>query len=638
MNHHHAQDLSSLSNPHEVSVSHMDWEALVDFESKVLLAKVTYKLQVNSPGADRLCLDTSSLEIHSIINETGHTLPYKLHPVTKPHLGSLLEIQLPPGTTSVSIDYATTPQSSALQWLPPAQTAGKVRPYLFNQSQAIHARSIFPCQDRPGVKTTYRAKVTVPDWANVVMSALLQSTEPAENDTKCFSFHQPVPVSAYLICLAVGDLVKKDLDQQTAIYSEPCVLEAAAWEFAQTPEFLQIAEDIAGMPYVWTRYDVLCLPGSYPFGGMEYPCITFVTPTLLAGDRSLADVVAHEISHSWTGNLVANASWEHFWLNEGWTTWFQRKIMARIHKNSKFVDFDAIGGYKSLQEAVTLMPEKFTSLVPILGDTDPDDYYSTVPYEKGFNLLYYLENKVGTPAFEQFFQAYLKEFAYKILTSEDFQDFFMAYFNDRKKDIQDVDWKAWFHSPGMPPEEPYFDKSLSQSSELLAEQWLAVDTRGGMLPSSDISMWTSKQITCFLDALQGHPFSLATIQAMNKMYKFSASRNSEILFRYCQLALAAHDISILPVVVRFVTTQGRMKFTRPLYRSLNNMNRELAVSTFFKNFDLYHPICAKMVASDLKVEENKSTTIASVISVLTVAAVVSVCVILMTRITSSKGR
>ena len=223
------------------------------------------------------------------------------------------------------------------------------------------------------------------------MSGLAEGVTCTEDTNKIYGWNQPVPISSYLIAMAVGDIVKIDLSDRCAIWSEPSVVESAAYEFAQTEEFLKDAEQLAGMDYVWGRYDLLCLPPSFPYGGMENPCLTFVTPTLLAGDRSLADVVAHEIAHSWTGNLVTNATWEHFWLNEGWTTWFQRKIMSKIRLDDLFLDFDATSGYKNLQDDVNRMPDEYTSLIPKLGDSDPDECFSSVPYEKGFNLLYALE-------------------------------------------------------------------------------------------------------------------------------------------------------------------------------------------------------------------------------------------------------
>ncbi len=297
-------DLSSLSQPSESVVTHLDWKISVDFEESCLHSEATYDVHVLQPNATTtLNLDTANLEIQQA--KAGDLpLEFALHPLVegKPHLGRRLEITLPPCDENkkckITVVYSTTKACSALQWLPPSQTAGKEHPYLFTQCQAIHARSLVPCQDACGVKMTYTATATVPAWATCVMSALLKKTEvSADQTTKAFTWDQPVPISSYLLALAVGHLVKRDLSKRCAIWSEPGVIESAAFEFSETEDFLATAEKITGYNYVWGRYDLLCLPPSFPYGGMENPCLTFVTPTLLAGDKSLADVVAHEIAH-----------------------------------------------------------------------------------------------------------------------------------------------------------------------------------------------------------------------------------------------------------------------------------------------------------------------------------------------------
>jgi len=329
--------------------------------------------------------------------------------------------------------------------------------------------------------------------------------------------------------------------------------------------------------------------------------------------------VAHEIAHSWTGNLVTNATWDHFWLNEGWTKWFERKIMTRIHNDDKFLEFDAIGGYKDLR--ITCddehMPDDFKKLVLDIGDRDPDDSYSIVAYEKGFNLLMALERRLGKETFESFFQTYIKQFANKTLTSNDFKDFFMSQFADHEA-MEGFDWDKWFYEAGMPPEEPNFDRTLAMKAETLAEAWVAIDRKGEAVPNDDITVWTSNQKICFLDTLQtltsDTALKVSTVNSLHKEYGFAESQNSEILFRYCQLALAAQDESMLHVVLKFVTSQGRMKFTRPLYRTLfaSPKWRGVAKAAFLEHKDFYHPICAKMVANDLlQIEGQEAGTKAS---------------------------
>lgn len=338
-------DRCSHSRPEEALVTHLDWSVRVDFEERRLTGTATYSVRRLTPGASELNLDTANLEIRSVVGvvdivvvgakgahddnsnnnsttTTTNALPYTLHPLdrARPHLGRRLEISLFPdnadgggGSTTttnpdgvvtiITVEYNTTDASSAVQWLPPSQTAGKRRPYLFTQCQAIHARSLVPCQDRCGVKMTYTARCVVPAWSTCVMSAVLVGTTTKEEEAddsgganKIYTWDQPVPISSYLLALAVGELERRDLSPRCAVWAEPSVVDQAAYEFAETDDFLSAAEHISGRSYVWGRYDILCLPPSFPFGGMENPCLTFVTPTLLAGDRSLADVIAHEIA------------------------------------------------------------------------------------------------------------------------------------------------------------------------------------------------------------------------------------------------------------------------------------------------------------------------------------------------------
>ena len=388
---------------------------------------------------------------------------------------------------------------------------------------------------------TYTAAVTVPDWATCLMSAIETGMNASKNDSsKTFCFEQKVPISSYLIAIAVGNLKGIDLSNRCRVWSEPNIVDAAAFEFSQTEEFLGIAEALA-IPYQWGRYDVLCLPPSFPYGGAENPCMTFVTPTLLAGDRSLANVIAHEIAHSWTGNLVTNKTWEHFWLNEGWTVWFERKIMAKISGDDRIVDFEAIGGWEELQDSVDLVSTNYSKLVPNLGDEDPDEAYSRVPYEKGFIFLLTLERLVGHERFALFVRKYLEDFKFTTCDSEQFRICFTKFFKDDDK-IKNLDWELWFYKGGMPAK-PRFNIDLSEASIDLAKAWVGFDIGSNEVPDIDITKWPSKMKTCFLDNLlaicndRDKTLSLMTIAAMKYSYCMSESRNAEILLRWCRICI-----------------------------------------------------------------------------------------------------
>mmetsp|Transcript_2509 Transcript_2509/g.3357 ORF Transcript_2509/g.3357 Transcript_2509/m.3357 type:complete len:674 (+) Transcript_2509:130-2151(+) len=619
-------DLSTLSNSAETVTTHLEWKASISFEARNMTATALYKVEILDDKATCVQLDTRGLDIQTLSLNGTTVSNWKLGREVKgkDYLGQRLSVPLPVGalsknsTIDLEISYATSSDGSkctAAQWLPPSQTAGKIRPFLFTQCQAIHARSIVPCMDCPAVKMTYTAAVTVPRWSTAVMSALGKGYTENEDGTITYCFDQPVPIPSYLLALAVGDIVSCEIGPRCKVWSEPSLLDACEFEFSQTESFLQIAEEITDMPYQWTRYDLLCLPPSFPYGGMENPCLTFVTPTLLAGDRSLATVVAHEIAHSWTGNLVTNRTWSHFWLNEGWTKWLERKIVSKIHNDDRFFDFGAIGGWKELQDDMAILPAAATRLVLDLGDSDPDESYSRVPYEKGFNLLCDLERMIGSDNFLSFTRAYLKKFASITVTSEEFHHFFNSHFEGStavsQVALKHFHWEQWLYGEGMPLCcDSKFDRTLSRDAEALAKEWIAYDEKDesvkGKPPSVNISEWTSPQKVCFLDAMMvglqnREPLNLSTIKAMKDLYGFHETKNCEILYRFCMISVSASDEDLYPVVIRFITTQGRMKYIRPLYRALfaTEKGREIAIQEFLKHKDFYHPIAAKMLAVDL---------------------------------------
>lgn len=347
-------DLSSFSVPSEVisTAMNIDWD--IDFDKQQITGSIEHIIKVKVTGVAFVDFDSNKLEIAQPVLLNGVPASYNAaepHPVLGTKLSVLIpeELRREGSQFTVQFFYTATSAATAIQWLPASATKGLKYPYLFTQSQAIHARSLMPCMDSPGVKTTYRARVTAPKWCTVLMSALQEDSKEtpfSETEEKSvFIWNQPVPVSAYLVALAAGNLESREISDRVRVWSEPEVVDAAHFEFSETEDFLKAAESLTGCPYVWTRYDILCLPPSFPYGGMENPCLTFATPTLLAGDKSLADVIAHEIAHSWTGNLVTNHTWDHFWLNEGWTVWLERKITAQVRKNEEYAKLSSQVGF-----------------------------------------------------------------------------------------------------------------------------------------------------------------------------------------------------------------------------------------------------------------------------------------------------
>eukprot|EP00118_Oscarella_pearsei_P010672 m.66744 g.66744 ORF g.66744 m.66744 type:complete len:616 (+) comp35408_c0_seq2:224-2071(+) len=608
------EDPNSFAQPNVYCCTALHVKLEARFDKKELQGLVKLTIVNKQSGIQNLILDTNKLSIASVAEcKTGKKLDFVLAQPSAP-FGSALTITLPESSsvsgvsTEIQIDYSTTPESSAVQWLAPEQTVGKKFPYLFTQCEAIHARSMIPCQDTPSVKAPYTAEITVPGDLTALMSAVSigSETSPIDDKKKIYRFEQKVPIPSYLTALAIGALESRKIGPRSSVWSEKEIVDQAAYEFAETEQMLAIGEELCG-PYVWGQYDLLVLPPSFPFGGMENPCLTFVTPTLLAGDRSLANVVAHEASHSWTGNLVTNKNWEHFWMNEGFTVFLERKIASRL-ADEKARHFAYIGGWKTLQESVNQFgaDHPFTTLVPKLEGKDPDDAFSSVPYEKGSAFLFYLETIVGGPSkFEPFFKSYIENFKYKTVTTNQWRDYLLEYFKEEaQKGLFDkVDWDGWLYRPGMPPVKPHYDSTLADACTALSKKWLqAKESEWSSFSAADIKDFSAGQKIEFLSQLLlEDPLPLGKLQAMETAYNFNAARNSEIHFRWLRMCVKSGWEESFSLAVEFITSQGRMKFVRPLYRDLyaGSKSRQLALDTFLANRSMYHNIAAHQLEKDL---------------------------------------
>ncbi|XP_051911021.1 leukotriene A-4 hydrolase isoform X1 [Hippocampus zosterae] len=608
-------DPSSFASAAKCVSRHLNLSLHVDFESRVIRGKVAITVEVLEERLSSLTLDTRDLKIVSV-DANGQAARFTMGP-RHSFKGTPLEITLPFDLSRgqhviVEVTYRTGPTAPALQWLTPQQTAGKKRPYLFSQCQAHHCRSMLPCQDTPAVKHTYYAQVSVPKDLVAAMSALRdgQDADPQDANRVIYRFRQNVAMPSYLIALVVGALESREIGPRSRVWSEAEYVDRAAFEFSETEAMLKTAEELAG-PYVWGSYDILVLPPSFPYGGMENPCLTFATPTLLAGDKSLSNVIAHEISHSWTGNLVTNATWEHFWLNEGHTVYLERMICARL-EGEPFRQFKAMGGWKDLQDSVSTFGAQnpLTNLVPSLREVDPDDAFSSVPYEKGFALLYHLESLLGGPeVFMGFVKSYIQMFAYRSVTTAQWKDFLFAYFKDKVDVLQQVDWDAWMFTPGMPPVKPAYDTALADACIALCRRWIQATERDlSGFGASDVAELSSHQLVEFLALLlQEEALPLSHVKRMQEAYDLDARMNSEVRFRWLRLCVRSRWEEAVPAALRMATEQGRMKFTRPLFREVFGFDkyREEAVRVFLAHRSAMHPVTSGLVAKDLKVSADQ---------------------------------
>jgi aminopeptidase N len=553
-----AVDLHSCARPAQVAVTHLDLDLDLDFAQRVASGTATLLIQRHDPTAP-LWLDTDGLEIADVRGADGRPLAFDFA-APDPILGRPLAVRLAPDTVRVAIRYRTRPDAKALQWLAPEQTAGQKQPFLFTQGQAILTRSWIPLQDSPAVRQTWSARIRAPHGLSPVMSAMERKAQP--DGAVHFAMRNPVP--SYLIALACGDLQRRDLSPRVAIWAEPPVLPGAAAELADTETMVAACESLFG-PYRWGRYDVLVLPPSFPFGGMENPCLTFATPTILAGDKSLVALIAHELAHSWSGNLVTNATWRDFWLNEGCTVFLEQRIMEHVF-GPKRAEMEIQLGMQGLAKEMAELPDKDRILHIDLAGRNPDDGMTAVPYEKGAAFLRRLQEVFGRASFDAFLRDYFAAHSFRSITTADFEQFLRAklFAKDPAKAAQ-IDVDAWLRQPGLPADAP-----VPRSAEFAAvdaARTAFLDSHDGARLRAQTSGWTTQH---WLHFLEGLPAATppTPLRALDAELHFTASRNAEILTAWLQIAIRSDLAEAAPRVEEFLGSVGRRKFLVPLYKAL----------------------------------------------------------------------
>ena len=580
------RDPHSHARPEEVRVEHIALDLNVDFAKKQLSGTATLRIK-KQPGTTKLMLDTHTLDIRKVTLQPGNAAAQFKLGTADPILGSSLEIPIQPETETVAIEYSSHPDAKALQWLEPAMTAGKKQPFLLSQSQAILARTWVPCQDTPSVRFTYEATLRVPKNLLAVMSA---ENPQARNEEGVYQFRMPQPVPSYLLAIAVGDLEFRPFDMRSGVYAEPSMIEAAAREFSDTPKMINTAEGLYG-PYRWERYDLLVLPPSFPYGGMENPRLTFLTPTVIAGDKSLVSLIAHELAHSWSGNLVTNATWSDFWLNEGFTTYFEHRITEAVY-GREYSEMLWSLGVTEVKEELATLPEKDQHLYVDLTGRDPDDAPGIV-YEKGALFLRLLEETAGREQWDKFLKSYFDTFAFKPMDTKIFESHLRAQLPDV---VQKVDINAWIHGPGLPANMPQPRSQAFATVEAQAKSY----ADGASPEALTLDKWSSHERVHFIQSLPVLPPERMAM--LDGRFDLSESGNSEVLSAWLEKSIDARYKGAYPAIERFLTTQGRRKFLKPLYEKLAKDPEDLAFARkiYQTARPTYHPVSQDTIDGILK--------------------------------------
>jgi leukotriene-A4 hydrolase len=555
----HIKDEHSFAEPNKAVAKHLDLDIKVDFDTKTISGKASWQIE-NSTKGNEIVFDENTLNITKVTlgndeKETKFTLGTAMEFHGKP-----LHITIEPNTTKVNIYYNTTKDAVALQWLSPQQTADKKQPFMFSQGESIWTRTWIPCQDSPGIRFTYTAKVTVPKDLMAVMSAV---NPQQKNNTGVYTFKQDKAIPSYLMAIAVGDIQFQSIDKRTGVYAEPSVIKKAAWEFAELGKMVNAAEKLFG-PYRWGRYDVIVLPPSFPYGGMENPNLTFLTPTVLAGDRSLTSLLAHELGHSWSGNLVTNATWDDIWLNEGFTTYVEHRIGEAVFGIQEAKMQDVLSRkvlQDNMEELGATSPD--TRLKVNTTGRNPDDGLSDIPYEKGYAFLQTVEAAVGRDKFDAFLTDYFKAHAFQSITTEDF----VAYFNEHlikgNKALADkIKLNEWVYKPGIPTNIITPVSEDFNAIDIIQQTWRKTSVKG---LNQKIKSTNEKQH--FIDYLPNN-LTPQEMTAIDKEFNFTNGGNFVVRRQWFIQSIKHQYKNAFPAIEQFLTNYSRTGSLTPLYKEM----------------------------------------------------------------------
>jgi len=572
-------DQHSFARPNEARITHLDWNARVDFEARTISGTATYDIET-AADAERIVLDTHELTIESV-SVDGQPAEFSLGDA-QPFLGRPLSIPLGPDAQKVAIQYTSDPGADALLWV---EAQGDKAPFLFTQSQAILARTWIPVQDSPGIRFSYNADVEVPAGLMALMSAENPTTM---NPDGRYSFKMEQPIPAYLLALAAGQVEYRDVGERCAVYAVPELIEAAAYEFGEMEELLLAAEELYGT-YAWDRYDLLILPAAFPFGGMENPRLTFATPTIIAGDRSLVALVAHELAHSWSGNLVTNATWDDFWLNEGFTVYFEQRIMEAVYgrETSEMLATLSYQGLVDEVDAISDLNPDDTHLKLHLAGRNPDDGMTAIAYDKGYFFLRLMEETVGRDRFDAWLKNYFEAYAFKGMDTERFVDYLNSTLLADADDKAAVRLEEWIYGPGLPSNCPSVSSPRIERVDATLTAWEAGSMATSELPWKD---WIYQERYRFLSNLADNT-SAERMADLDATWAIGATGNNEVLFAWMEQAVRSHYNPTYPRMEQFLIEVGRRKFLTPLYRAMKETDQmDMALDIYGKARGGYHAV------------------------------------------------
>ncbi|CAI2358893.1 unnamed protein product [Moneuplotes crassus] len=611
-------DRDSFANVDEVITTHFELKLEIDFDHRVLRGLQQLQMTKLAPRVDQVYLDIRDLKVYEVYGDHGEPLNYAIDN-PNPMLGQRLAISLSREQASskdfaIYVQYETATNASALSWLAPQQTSGKTLPYLFTQCQTIHARSMAPLQDTPSVKSTFVVEtLTEPAIQTRVTGNMTHNQLQNSSGVELrFTRHQiDIPIQSYLLAIASGNLAERKIGDRTTVISEPEDLDKVANEFVQLEQFLDVAENLT-IPYEWGEYKLLILPPSFPLGGMENPLLTFASPAIVPGDRSSVDVAIHELAHSWFGNLVTNNNWTNFWLNEGFTVFLERKVVKKIFGEDFYKVTAKLENQTMYFDMLDFgLDNDMTSLSPSYDGIHPDECFSDIPYEKGFQFLTFIESVIGEETMLDMLRAYLREFQKTSIGVDDFESYFSSYLeqrfgsDDARRILDTIDFNTWVHGTGLPPVAADFETKEYNEAIELAQNFIDTtpdaEKAAALYKSFSVNL-KGLFISHLIDNLES--LNQQKTQYIDDVLSVSSEINGEIIYRWLQVSIRSGQLQApFTLADEFLGSIGRMKFVVPVYAAINAINPSKAREIYAKYEDFYHSMARDAITAVLKSED-----------------------------------
>ena len=619
-----SEDINTYSNFQEIIQKEVELDVSIDFDNKSMFGTVKTKYEIINQSLENIILDLHGPEISNVclINEDYEKvdLDYIIYDKNKDKeaLGTPLVINLlslkekdnkeyenvfNKKEIIISIDFKTNENCNGIQYLTKEQTRTKEYPFMFTQCEAILCRTLFPIQDTPSVKSIYKVKTSISPPLTFLFGGILKSHYYDSSSQKKINYYeQNIPIPSYLVAFVAGELEYAKISKRCGVWTEKGLSSLAAKEFIDAEKYIEITENYLNHPYEWKVYNILVLPFSFPFGGMENPNLTFVTPALLAGDRSMSNVIGHEISHSWTGNLVTNKNWKNFWVNEGFTKFMERKL-DKILLGEEMSKLESIVGNNSLISAIKMYGEDshFTSLSPDFSGIDPDDGFSTVPYEKGYQFLCYLEERVGEDNFKEIMGKYIEKYKYKSVDWTDFKSVYEEYVNNKyegrnaRKILNVIDWNKWVTEKGFPTYKMEFKSKYIEEVDNLINKFINKENIENA--KKIFKEWHTNVKLVFLEKILKNleNFDESIILEIKKELNLVEEYNDDVKAIWYEITLEKGMKEEIENIMNFLKTHGRLKYLKPLYISWIKLDFNNAKTFFDENKIVYHPIARRII-------------------------------------------